>query len=258
MKYLIIFLLLNIHPTQAGLDTCLRDAKSHGNHFTPHSPSDECFEFIKLNSDHIEFHSSDNKIKFYGLDYMVYVEKDGKRELLSGDQTKLSHIKKISLNEKKKKILILQSDSVSTFNLDFIGNVSPLKYVKSDRLKNALDAKLLDEEELIAVFSPDAVSILNAEAESRFKDERYKPKLINEISGANAQLKKPIDLIVDSKKKAIYVLDSERVFVFSLVVKKNESPSAIISAPGAVKIFFKNGLVYSQNSEGLESAIQLP
>ena len=237
----------------AGLDECLRDAKTHGNHTSPVSPSDECVDIIKTLPERIEIKTS--KAYFYGYKHMMYAELGTTRKLLAGDQTELNDILKIRINHAKNKFLVIQKNSISTYGLDLIGNVSPIKFFKSPILKNASDAKLLDNEEMIVIFSAKNIRIINAEAESRHEDSRYKPKLLNEISGENSQLNNPTDLVINSSEKKIYVLDSNRLLVFSANVKKDQAPLKIIKLDEARSLKQKENLIFYVNTKGQETQI---
>lgn len=245
-----------ISTAQASLDECFRDAKTHGSHTTPLSPVADCAELLRSHPDKIEAKSSDGKYHLFGLGYMLYVDSEGKRTLLSGDQTELKEILKIEINENKKRILVLQKDSVSTFNLEFIGNVSPLSYFKSPIIKHASRVKLLDNQEMIAIFSQSTIRIINAEAETRYEVEKLKPKLLNEISGEVSLLKDPRDLVFDANNKKIYVLDSNRVLVFPTNVKKGTAPLKVLNYAGAQSLVIKDGQVQYLNASGEMFPIQ--
>lgn len=247
---LIIFLTFNL--AHAGFDECLRDAKTHGDHASPVSPSSECVGIIKSHSEKIEFKTRDEKYHLYGLGHMMYVESQGKRDLLSGDQTELQDILKIDVNQEKNRLLILQKESVSTFNLDFIGNVSPLSHFKSSILKNASRIKLLENQDMIAIFSDSSVRIINSNADSRYAIEKSKPKLLYEINGKNSLLNKPTDLVIDSSRKKIYVLDSNRVLVFSINVKKGMAPLNFFYSAEARSLLIKNDQIHYVNLAGQE------
>lgn len=239
----------------ASLDNCFRDAKTHGNVNSSLSPVEECSGILKSHPERIEF--KDGSLHLYGLGHMMYVENNGKRELLAGDQTELKEIIKIEVNQKKERILIIQKDSVATYKLGFIGNVTPISFFKSSVMKNVTRVKLLDNEDMLTLFSSAAIRIINSNAESRYKVEQTKPKLLNEISGEESQLKLPSDLLIDNGEKKIYVLDSNRLLVFPSNVKKDQAPSKIVNLTEARSLKQKENLIYYVNSQGQDVKIDL-
>lgn len=256
MKYFILFSLFTISIAQASLDNCIRDAKTHGSHTSPLSPVAECADIVKAQPDKIEAKSRDGLYHLYGFGSLIYVETNGKRELLSGDQTELNDILKIEINEPKKLFLVLEKNSVSTFKLSSIGNVTPVSYFKSPIMKNVSRVKLLDNEDMIAIFSSSSIRIINSNAETRYDVEKLKPKLLNEISGEESQLKSPSDLLINSIEKKIYVLDSNRLLVFPTNVKKDQAPLKIVNLNEARSLKQKENLIFYVNSQGQEVKIE--
>lgn len=250
--------ILFVSAAHADLNECLRDAKTHGSHTSSLSPAQECADIIKSDSDKVEARTSDRKVHLYGLGHMLYVEFEGKRELLAGDQTGLKEILKIEINEKKKRILVIQSQSISTYKLDFIGNVSPISQVSSPSLKKITRVKLLDNEEMIAIFSDSMVRIINAEADDRYGQEKLKTKLLFQISGHNSLLNQPSDLVVDSVSKHIYVLDSGQILVYSMNSSKPLAPVRSLAAQGIEKLDVEQGQLFATTSKGLKIKVTLP
>ncbi len=255
MKYFILLNILSLSLAHASLDNCIRDAKTHGSHTSPLSPVAECADIIKAQPEKIEAKSKDGTYHLYGLGSLIYVESNGKPELLSGDQTELKEVLKIEINDHKKRFLVLQKNSVSTFKLNFIGNVTPISYFKSPIMNKASGVKLLDNEDMIAIFSSASVRIINSNAETRYDVEKLKPKLLNEISGEYSQLKNPTDLVINSSEKKIYVLDSNRLLVFPTNVKKDQAPLKIIKLDEARSLKQKENLIFYVNTKGQETQI---
>ena len=134
MNKLYILILLTIAPTAWGLttlDDCLMDAQFFANHKHPVQPLEECADLVKEHSEKLEVKSTDGKFHLFGFGNMFYVDGPEGRMLMAGSQTHLNGIKKAWIDTLNRRIFILQSDSLLTFDLDFIGNVSPLKLVKS-------------------------------------------------------------------------------------------------------------------------------
>lgn len=259
MKIILSFtVFLFILSAHANLNDCMRDAKTHGSHTSSLSPAKECVDLIKAHPDKVEVHSADNKVHLYGLGHMLYVESEGGLELLAGDQTGLKDILKIEINEKKKRILVIQRQSVSTYKLDFIGNVSPISQFSSPAIEDVTRVKLLDNEEMIAIFSDSMIRIVNAEADDRHGQEKLKTKLLFKISGRNSLLNQPSDLVVDSISKSIYVLDSGRILVYSMNSSKPLAPVRSLSAQGIEKLDVEQGQLFAISSKGIKSKVTLP
>jgi len=253
---LCLTLFLFAFAAHANLDECLRDAKTHGSHTSSLSPAKECIDIIKSHPDKIEATSADGKYHLYGLGHMLYVESDGKLELLAGDQTGLKEILKIEINEKKKRLLVIQHQSVSTYNLEFIGNVSPLKHFSAPLFRSAKRVKLLDNEDMIAVFSNSGISILNADADTRYDQEKFKPRFLYKINGEQSLLNNPTDIVIDSEKQLIYVLDSERILLFPMHSPKLQAPSKLLAAQGIQKLELVQGQLFSISSKGIRLKAQ--
>jgi len=258
MKSFIVLILFSALSANAALDECFRDAKTHGNHRIPLSPSPECIEIIKNDPETLSIKSFDGKYHIYGQKFMLYVEADGKRELLSGDQTELKEIQKIHLNLSKRKILILQKHSLATYSLDFIGNVSPSSLIKSNKLEDVLQISLLDNEDMIAVFFPQGIKLINSDGESRHENEKLKPKQLLEISGPSSLLSTPTDLEYDRKNKKVYVLDSKRLLVYSNTPNKDQKPLQVVDLKDVNSIHLANGILYQVSHDGKSSLITLP
>lgn len=256
MKTLFITIFITLLPSvHAGLDNCFREAKTHGSITSPLSPAEECSDLIKSHADKVEF--KNKNLHLYGLGDMLYVENKGKRELLAGDQTELKDILKIEVNELKDRFIVLQKDSVATYRLSFVGNVTPISYFKSPIVKNASKVKLLDNEDMLAIFSSSIIRIINSDAETRYKIEKTKPKLLNEISGEGSQLKSPTDILFSVTEQKFFVLDSDRLLVFPSSVKKDQSPLKIIKIDEARSLIQKENLIFYVNTKGQETQVNI-
>jgi hypothetical protein len=259
MKIILSFtVFLFITTAHANLNDCMRDAKTHGSHTSSLSPVKECADIIKTHPDKVEAHTADGKVHLYGLGHMLYVENEGNVELLAGNQTGLKEILKIEINEKKKRILVIQKQSVSTYKLDFIGNVSPISQFSSAAIKDVTRVKLLDNEEMIAIFSDSMVRIVNAEADDRHGQEKLKTKLLFKISGRSSLLSQPSDIVIDNVQKSIYVLDSGRILVYSMDSAKPLAPVCTLSAKEVPKLDLEQGQLFASSSNGIKNKVNLP
>lgn len=192
-----LLLILSFSLTTSALaisvDDCLKDAESHGNHIAPIIPNPDCVAAIEASPAKISVEASDGSFKVYGQDHMIYVDKyeSGSlisRKLLAGDQTELSSVKSMTINLLKKRLVIVQQGNdgaeVLTYNLEFIGNVSPITMLKSEIAQYASKAELKDDENEIAITfsSLSKIRYYSSEADSRYKDEQPKfvPTLLRE------------------------------------------------------------------------------
>lgn len=230
----------------ADIDTCLRDSKQNANHSNPVAPLEYCAEAIEAHPQKVSAKSSDGYY-VYGYKTLIYVQKGQNREILSGDQTSLNDVKNISIDEKKKRILVTQEDSISVFNLGFIGNVSPLSYFKSPNLKNLVSFKLIENQDKLALFYKNAVGILDSQVDTRHDDANLKPKFTSIIRGEKSQLKNPSDVIFYNGK--IVVLDSDRALVYQNGVAIH-SPNKVINLIDAKSLLIKDALLFYVNSKG--------
>lgn len=230
----------------ADIDTCLRDSKQNANHSNPVAPLEYCAEAIEAHPEKVSARSSDGYY-VYGYKSLIYVQKGLNREVLSGDQTSLNDVKKISIDEKSKRILVTQEDSISIFNLGFIGNVSPLSFYKSPHIQNLISFKLMEGHNKIVLFYKNAVGILGSQVDTRHDDANLKPKFSNIIRGPKSELKNPSDAVYFRGKLAI--LDSDRVLVFENGVAIH-SPKKVINLVDAERLLIKDALLFYVNSKG--------
>jgi hypothetical protein len=221
----------------ADISDCLKDAESHGSNQHAIKPNIKCADLINNSPNKVETQSVSGDLKVYGFNKMFYLEvvKDSKsiKVLQAGDQTELSHILKISLNEKKKRILVMQQDGENrgllTFDKDLLGNVSPLRHFKSSLLNYANDIKLMNSREEIAILSPAKIVFMNADADDRFKGEKFTPRILRQIHGPKSQLDSPKDVVISNILKKIFVLDGKRILIFNLEGSEQTVPRQIIT-----------------------------
>lgn len=252
---LILILLVFSFRSFANLDNCLKDAKTNGNHMHAINPSKNCSDIIKSHPEAIKLKSPDESVYVYGLDNMFFIEQNGKTELMAGDQTELNEILKFSLNIKSKKLLVLQKNSISIFSLDFIGNVAPIKHFKSSIVSGAKYIRLMEDENLLAIISSGKIRIVNADAETRYKDKRFLPQLIHDIS--SEELSFPSDVVVDDHNKIIYVLDGEKLLSFKDVKGNDEQPLEVRSTPGAKSLVFTENKLFYIKVDGQQVEVSL-
>ncbi len=182
-------LIFTLQAMAVDLSDCLTDAESFGNHIQSVIPNANCFDLLKLEDSRVEAESSDHVWKAYAFKHMLYLEKYSagtlvSRELLAGDQTQLRDIRVVKFESTQNKLLLLQEGEDGTeflsYNLDFVGNVSPKTFLSHSVANGAQTASLSANGEEVSLHFPTAVKVYSSTADSRFKDqgEQYKVQLL--------------------------------------------------------------------------------
>jgi hypothetical protein len=149
-------------------------------------PNAACLDHIKAESSKIVANSSDNVWKAYAFKHMLYLEKYSgetmiSRELLAGDQTELKDIKSIQFDVAHNKLLILQQGSDGneylSFNLDFVGNVSPKTFLDHTVSNGAQSVSLSVDGNELKLHFPSINKVYASTADSRYKDQRDECKI---------------------------------------------------------------------------------
>ncbi len=160
------------------LQDCLLDAELNGNHQRPLKPYEECKEVVDHDKSKIEVKSEDGKYRFFGISHVFYLETTNGPQLMAGDQTELKSIKKAWIDINTRRIYVLQggkSWELLTFNLDFIGNVTPLKLFRDKILGSVAEVKSSGKEDLLLTLKDGRKILINADAESRDLSTQKKP-----------------------------------------------------------------------------------
>jgi hypothetical protein len=174
-----ITLLLILFPVfafaEVSLQDCLDDARTFANHERPVAPLIECADIINTQEDKIEVTAGPFRI--YGKNHLIYVDKRDavgnviERTLLSGDQTDLVAVKKIFVDLVDRKLFVIQQNQAArellVFNLDFLGNVTPLNVMKSTALLTNVSSVKAADEKNIEVINAQGTWLVNSDAESR-------------------------------------------------------------------------------------------
>lgn len=250
----LFFMIIFMTKAFAGIDNCLKDAESHGNYTHAITPSIECVDLIKNLNERVEDKLEGSHA--YGTGHMLYVDlfEAGNlisRKLLAGDQTELTNIRKVKIQREKSKLLLLQDDSLNTYELTFIGNVTPIRKVQASFISGAYSMKLLNEEDMIVFFGTKKVTVINSQADSRGRGEKI--KILYEVSG----LTSPSDFVFDRARNQFYILDSNRILVFSAAVTSPSAPSKIIQVNESHSITLNNGHLILIKSTGEELEVPL-
>lgn len=177
LNFILISFMLSL-PVMAevSLQDCLDDASLQGDSKTPQQPLPECSEIIKSEGAHVSVTSSEKFWKAFGIANMIYIDSlDEKgnlesRELLSGSQTELVAVKNIFIDSLQKKLFVIQAKNnmpeLLIYNLEFVGNVSPLKVMRNEIFRNVSSVRMKTAN-VIEVISPDRSFVINADGESR-------------------------------------------------------------------------------------------
>ncbi|HXH75459.1 MAG TPA: hypothetical protein VNJ08_10870 [Bacteriovoracaceae bacterium] len=241
MKYLLLLLTIFSSPSYADdLSACLKNAKDLGSRVKL-QPKKTCYDLIKKHPERIEVSSPSGNYHILAMGSILYLDHLDKaarklvnRYVLAGDQTDMSNIQKVWIHEKKKRILILEAGNpkgLLTQTLGAISNTAPLRHFKSPILNNVTQVKLLDDREELALISVSAKSIrfINADADSvRYKGGKFMPLLLRQISGEQSDLEEPLDVAISDQNKEIYVLDSQKILVYSIPLAKDSKPKTVI------------------------------
>lgn len=178
MKTFIIFLLgftLNAFA-EVSLQDCLEDSRLYADSKTPVKPLSECAEIIEATPSSASVISPDKKWKAFGIGSMIYVDVLGpgesvlERILLAGEQTELVNVEKIFIDPEEKRLIVIQKKGVKNelmlFNINFLGNVSPLKVMRSPAFAGVTSAKFKGPE-VIEVKAGEEVMSVRSDGESR-------------------------------------------------------------------------------------------
>lgn len=179
MKKIIFILLIMFSSLAYGevtLQDCLDDASLQADNRTPLQPLSECPDLIKANPSHVTATTADNRWKAFGISQMMYLDafdaagNFSDRVLLSGSETELASIKKIFIDTVYKKLFVVQLKNdqyeLMVYNLLFIGNVSPLKVMRSPTFAAVTSVRMEDSQQ-IEVVSASGTYLVMADGESR-------------------------------------------------------------------------------------------
>ena len=158
------------------LADCQEDSSLQGDNKTPLQPLPECADIIKADPSKVSVTSANNRWEAFGKGKMLYLDAfdaDGNlvdRVLLAGSQTELVSIQKVFIDTVYKKLFIVQikngQHELMVQNLLFIGNVSPLKVMRSATFNGVTSVKMESGTE-IEVVNASGSFLVKADGESR-------------------------------------------------------------------------------------------
>lgn len=182
-----LFFILQAHAVD--MNDCLTESESFGNHVHSITPNATCFDLLNAESAKVVATSADSVWKAYAYKHMLYLEKYSgatllSRELLAGDQTQLKDIQSIQFESAQNKLLLLQLGEDGTeylsFNLDFIGNVSPKSFLAHSVANGAQSVSWSANGEEVSLHFPEGIKVYSSSADSRFQSQgdQFKVQLI--------------------------------------------------------------------------------
>ena len=250
MKNTISFLItvfLFSQVSWAGLDDCFKEAKEYGEILNEFK-SEECGNLVSHAHSKIVATSINKSIRAQGVNNIIVIDKFDvktnkitKRHVLAGDQTGLSQIKKIWLDEVNNVMLVLQKGNpyaLLTFTLAYASNTAPLRHFKSPILNSVDEVRFLKSDSLLALVSTSQKNIrfINSDADSvRYRLGKFKPGLISEVAGDTTKLVGPLDLITSNDSSVLVVLDQGKILTFDFKKGKMTSPKKILPEASAKK-----------------------
>lgn len=252
MKLILLFIFY-VSQSFAGIDNCLKDALKAGNNLQTIVPSESCSESVKNHPNSFHVYSNSRKYHFFAYDHLAYIEQEengvSTTQILTGEETELKKVKIAQIDELNRRIIITQRDSISIFDLDFLGNVSPLNKYISNYLSSSIGTILLKDEKLLAIFQRNGFRLINSDAESRYETPHSKPKIIFEF--------KDDDLTLQEVKSALYLKDKNIAVVLNgnsvLVFAKNKTTQSFkVENAKALKIKDGEIFVIKTNEEFLK------
>lgn len=160
---------------EVSFQDCLDDGKRYAGESNPVTPLPECAGIVDAEDGKVEV--SSGLYRAFGKDHIVYVDKKDsngiivEKILLSGDQTELVSIQKLFLDTDSRRLYIIQSknskNELMVYNLDFLGNVTPLNVMKSDTLFDGVTSIKAEGEDKIEIINASGSFLINSDAENR-------------------------------------------------------------------------------------------
>lgn len=157
-------------------DHCLLQASNYGNGSGVSLFDKNCYEQTKQRAE--------KRTTYLGEDYSVYAadniitverKNDSKvNTLLTGETTRLSQIKSITVNEDNNELYVLIGDGIIySYSLDLLGNVAPMRVIKTEEVFGAVEILYYDNK--IFVLNPEAQNVIafskmaNSEAQRKYQ-----------------------------------------------------------------------------------------
>lgn len=176
MKTLLILILFSFTThAEVSFEDCQNDAMTFANHTRPVAPLPECAGIVDAEADKVQ--SGTGAYRAFGKGNMLYLErKDAsghllQRDLLAGDQTELTSLRKIFVDVSARRLYVIQMKSgeseLLVYDLDFLGNVTPLNVMRSSTLFGTVTSVRLEAPGFLEVINSAGTYRVNADAETR-------------------------------------------------------------------------------------------
>jgi hypothetical protein len=228
LKLLILIFALMSMKAFANIDNCSMVAEYHAHHIKPEAVPDFCKQLVMNLASHLQkLETSDGMIQVYGFKNMIYVDTYEMKQnqktlksshLLAGSETKLNEIVSLEINEQENKLYVLNRNhddsSFGSYNLNFIGNVAPLRSFRSKNLNDVINFRtdLQNKEVYFLGISQKFIQVYNIDADKEGKLPEHSTQLKYSLSN-NYGVVTPKDIVIEDSK--IYILDENNITVFS-------------------------------------------
>ena len=220
------------------IESCSGVAELYGHHQNPHNISSECLSIVKnLSNEKTTVVTQNKKFKVYAHRNLIFVEKyqvsaSGitfiKSEVLAGNQTKVTDVIAIKVDEINELLYVLNrnNDTISFghYNLNFIGNVAPLRYFEVSNLNKPINFDIDSQEGFVYFIDQDDISIqkFNLHADVNGKMKEHSTQLQSKICGDNTTLLSPQKINIWENQIQVY--DNGRIIRFEKGKSGNISP----------------------------------
>ena len=152
-------LLADVESEEELIQECVEQGFRHGNGEGQDEISPQCVKLFKARSPlSARKATADGKREVFGHRNMMIVEpKDqlGTYSVYAGLATSLKNIEALFVDEKNKEIAVLEkSGMILFFPLDYAGNVSPFRVIKSKEILGSKEIIVLPKSHEVIVFNP--------------------------------------------------------------------------------------------------------
>jgi hypothetical protein len=161
--FLTFFFLFSIQAEDLGV--CQLMASDYGNGMGDDLVPNECFELVKkkisIESENFEVYGHEKII--YVVDKRKKEDEKGRVQLLAGEYSTLKDLKKMAIDDKNEELFIYDygSLSIKVFNLKILGNVSPIREIKSQYTRDISEIKIDSKEEKVGLVQEGDESIIH-------------------------------------------------------------------------------------------------
>lgn len=237
MKVLFYFLLsFNLLANDSDIDYCRSKASFYGDHKSPDSVENGCYDVIKAaaKSKHI-IEGDLTKPEILAAQNMIYLttmeDVDGvitpvSRILISGEQSMLKNIEQVHYSQKLERVFILDKEigAILSFDANLGGNIAPKRKLVDEALKEADDFILDDEKEEMYIVSKSQnwIKVYKMKADMDNKDKAHTADIRRTID-VGSNIFTSIKQVILSSDSKLYILSNENNIS---VIEKNFNSNA--------------------------------